>query len=324
MYKAGLIGCGGIAPSHIGGMKETGRAEIVCAWDQDPAALQAACEKWEMAPCESVDDLIARDDLDFIVIATPGFAHLDYVQKAAAAGKHIVCEKPVTLNLEDAEAIKKAVEAAGIVFQVSFNHRHTPEFVKLKRLADEGRVGGLVSAVARLHAPASSARWREIQESGHWRSSAELSGGRINEFCSHTVNWLLWVLGPPKTVYGRALNVTEGFELDDADYALIQCERGTGLLEVNRHAGVAKDSNFSIMGHGGSATLKDGKILLTPMDEETEEVPLGEDFPTKHEEFLDCLESGQQPLNNIDAAIETLRLCLAFNRSAKSNQVEPV
>jgi predicted dehydrogenase len=321
--KAGLIGCGGIASDHFEGLRQTGRADIVRAYDVKPEAAQAAVEKWGCAPAASAEEVI-HSDIDFVVIATPGFAHREYVEMAAAAGKHIVCEKPVALNLEDALAMKAAVERAGVVCQVSFNHRNTPSFATLKAVQDSGRLKRTVSAWSRLYAPASSERWRHIQQTGHWRASMELSGGRINEFCSHTVNWLLWVLGKPKTVYGRALHVTEGFELDDADYALMECENGVGLLDVHRHAGIAADSQFGIQGRGGSVVLRDGRPALPPMDEETEQVPIDESVPTKHAHFLDCLETGAPLLNGLDEAIDTLRVCLAFNRSAASGQVEAV
>lgn len=322
-YKAGIIGCGGIAESHFKGLKETGKAEIVSGWDIDPEAVKKYQENWDVKSVESAEALI-DSDVDIVVIATPGFAHRDYVEKAATAGKHIICEKPVALNMEDAMAIKQAVENHNIIFQVSFNHRNTPMFVTLKECQDSGCLKGTVSAWARLHAPASSERWLDIQKSGHWRSSVELSGGRINEFCSHTVNWLLWVLGTPKTVYGRALYVTEGFEVDDADYALIECENGVGLLEVNRHAGVAPEENFGIMGHGGSVVLKDKKVLYKPMDKDVEEIPIDEKTMSKHAEFIDCIEQNKQPKTDVDSAIETLKVCLAFNKSAASGQVEKV
>jgi predicted dehydrogenase len=118
--------------------------------------------------------------------------------------------------------------------------------------------------------------------------------------------------------------VTEGFSLDDADYALLECERGTGLLEVNRHAGVAPEENYGIMGHGGSIVLKDGAVRLAAMDQEAVELPIREDVPTAHRHFLDCLHSGEPARNGIEDAIDTLRVCLAFNRSAASGQVEKV
>lgn len=322
-YRAGLIGLGGIAASHVNGLKDTGRASVVCGWDQSEGAVAKAVDEWGLEAKSSAEDLI-QSDIDIVVIATPGFAHREYVEMAAAAGKHIICEKPVALNMDDALAIKQAAEKAGVMLQISFNHRNDPKFSTLKRVQEEGRIGTTVSAWARLYAPSSSERWRKIQESGHWRASFELSGGRINEFCSHTVNWLLWVLGTPKTVYGRALYVTEGFELDDADYAMIQCEHGVGLLDVHRHAGIAADSNFGILGNGGSVMLKDGAIGLTRMDEDAEDIPIDETIRPKHAEFLDCIEKATEPLTSIDSAIDTLKVCLAFNKSARSGQVEAV
>ena len=95
-----------------------------------------------------------------------------------------------------------------------------------------------------------------------------------------------------------------------------------GLLEVNRHAGIVKEENFGIMGHGGSVVLKDGNIRFKPMDEDPEDVPIAQDVSSKHEHFLECLQTGDTPLTGIEDAIDTLKVCLAFNRSAETNTVE--
>jgi len=323
MLKVGLIGCGGIAPVHVEGFRKTGTATVTHIYDLDADRLAKRAEEWGAIPMPSGQAVI-ESDVDIVTIATPGFARLDYMLAAAASGKHLMSEKPIALNMDEAEAMRTAVTASPGVFLTNFTQRCNAPLVTLQRVREAGRIGGTVSAWARLHAPAPSARWREIEASGHWRSSKELSGGRINEFCSHTVNWLLWVLGKPKTVYGRALHVTEGFGLDDGDYALIVCENGTGLLEVNRHAGVAFEENYGVLGHGGSAVVKDGTIRLTLMDEKPEELPLADDVPSPHQHFIDCIETGATPNNGIDEAIDTLKVCLAFNRSAESGNVEVV
>jgi len=320
MYRVGIIGCGGIASSHQKGFADTGRAQVTAVYDVEAAAMKEKAQLWDAEPAGGADELI--ESVDIVAICSPGFAHRQYVEKAAAAGRHILCEKPVALSLDDADAMRAAVREAGVKFMVGFSQRYDPPLVQMREVQAAGRIGGTVSAWARLHSPASSERWRQIEQTGHWRSSMELSGGRINEFCSHSINWLLWVLGRPHTVYRRALRVTEGFDLDDADYALLQCEEGVGLLEVNRHAGVAQEQNYGIMGHGGSVVLKDGAVRLTPMDEETVEVPIDVTPPTKQQHFLDCIENDAEPLTGIEDAIDTLRVCVAFNRSAESGQVE--
>ena len=322
MVRVGIIGCGGISDSHRDGFHKTGRAAVTCVYDVAEEIAREKAEKWGARVCSSAQELV-DSVIDIVVIATPGFAHREYVELAAAAGRHILCEKPVALNLDDAEAIRDAVATSGVTFMSGFSQRFDAPLVQLRAVQESGRIGGAVTAFARLHAPASSERWRQIEQAGHWRASMELSGGRINEFCSHSINWLLWVLGRPKTVYGRAFCVTEGFSLDDADLALIECERGTGLLEVHRHAGVALERNYGIVSHGGSVVLKDDAVRVTLMDEEPVEEPVGE-AGSKHAHFLDCIESGAEPLTSIDDSIDTLRVCLAFNRSAASGQVEQV
>ena len=322
MFRIGIIGCGGISQSHYERFRQTGRTQIDCLHDIDPEAAREKAKAWKARVMPSAQDVIDR--VDIVVIASPGFAHREYVEMAAAAGKHILCEKPIALNLDDALAMREAVTEAGVMFACNFTQRHKSTFAQLRKVQQSGQLGPTVSAWAALHAPASSERWRHIQQSGHWRASMELSGGRINEFCSHTINWLLWVLGKPHSVYGRALFVTEGFELDDADYALINCESGPGLLDVHRHAGIAADSRYGIQGHAGSVVLKDDKVLLTRMDEETVEVPVDEEVPSLHETFLHAIEEGRTGLEDMDDAIDTLRVCLAFNRSAAGGQVEHV
>jgi predicted dehydrogenase len=324
MYNVGIIGCGGIADVHQEGFAATGRACISHVFDADPDAAKLRARQWNAQVCASGEALAGDDSVDVVVIATPGFARLDYIRAATAARKPILSEKPIALSLPEAEQIRALVDQAGVLFMTNFTQRFNPPLATLHQVQHEGRLGDTVSAWARLHAPTPTARWLDIVQSGHWRASRELSGGRINEFCSHTVNWLLWVLGKPKTIYGRAMTVTRGFQLDDADYALLECENGTGILEVNRHAGVAPEENYGIMGHGGSAVLKDGTIRLTAMDQDTVDLPVAADTPSAHGHFLDCLESGTQPRNGIDDAIDTLRTCLAFNRSAASGNVENV
>lgn len=320
-YTVGIIGCGGIAAAHHTGFTQTGRATIRSVYDLDPEQAKARGDEWGVEVAESAEALV--DSVDIVVIATPGFARLEYVKLAVQAGDHVLCEKPLALNLDEARAIETAVAAGQSTFMVSLNQRYEPELVTLQEVAASGQLGGLVSAWVRWHAPVSSERWRGIEASGHWRSSFELSGGRINEFSGHAVDWLLWVLGKPISVYGRSLQVTEGFKLDDATYAMLNCEQGTGLLDVARHAGVRAERSYGIQGHAGSIALIDGEPWLTLMDTEPVRIPVAQPRG-KHDHFLDCIESGESPKTDITAGLETLRACVAFNDSAASGVVEPV
>jgi len=323
MMRIGLIGCGGIAGSHVQGFAATGRARVARVWDKDGAARRRRAAEWGVEEAARVDEVFAAD-IDAISVATPGFAHREFVERAAEAKKPVLCEKPVALNMEDALAMEAALAKTATPCLVAFNFRHEPLYAALREALRAGVIGGAVSAWAHLSAPASSERWRQIEASGHWRASMELSGGRINEFCSHTIDWLLWVLGRPISVYGRALHVTEGFGLDDADYAMIECECGSAIMSVHRHAGAAPERNYGIQGHGGSVALRESHLLLTRMDQSPEPLEPGDPPPSKWEHFLRVVEGREAPKCGMSEAMDTLRVCLAFNRSAASGKVEMV
>ncbi|SDU79901.1 Gfo/Idh/MocA family protein [Jiangella alkaliphila] len=292
VYSVGIIGCGQIAGAHVDGFALTGRATVRAVYDIDAERARGKSEQWCAQVAESAEALVGS--VDIVVIATPGFARLEYVKLAVDAGVHILCEKPMALDLDDAHAIEAMVRESRGVFMIAFNQRYEPAPATLQEIAASGRLGGIVSAWIRWHAPAPSQRWRNIEASGRWRLSFDLSGGRINEFSSHAVDWLLWVLREPESVYGRALHVTEGFALDDGHYATFNCESGPGLLDVARNAAVKPARSYGIVGHAGSVQLGDDGIWLTLIDAELIQVPVSAP-PSKHDHLLDCIESGDRP-----------------------------
>ena len=323
MHKAGLIGAGGISDNHFKGLRETGRAVVEYVWDIDPANVELAVSRWGCQAVGSARQLM-ECDIDIVVISTPAFARVEYVRMAAEAGKHIYVEKPLALNMEDAGAIREAVDRSGVIFMVGFNLRYEPVPAQLVRVMQSGRIGKTVSAWARIASPTKPGRWQKIMESGHWRASMEKSGGRIVEFGSHAVNWLLWVLGDAKTVYGKAMRITENASVDDADYAIIDCQHGVGLLEIHRHGAAHSEESYGIVGHGGTVVCRDGQLQLIPMDGKAEPLEIEAVDENRHEHFLSCIENRRTPHSSIEDGLETVRVCSAFHRSARSGQVEAV
>ncbi|HID09765.1 MAG TPA: Gfo/Idh/MocA family oxidoreductase [Candidatus Latescibacteria bacterium] len=124
---------GGISESHYRGFTDTGRARIELVWDIDPERAGEAAARWGAK---------------------------------VASGKHVLCEKPIALNMEDAIAMRDTALHSGIKFMIGFNLRYNPSLATLKEVQMEGWIGGAVSAWTRQHAPTSSARWRRIQETG--------------------------------------------------------------------------------------------------------------------------------------------------------------
>src|SRR5438477_9955717 len=141
--RVGIIGAGKIAlANHLPGLALSGRAKVVGVCDPDPRAREAASgETGAKVAVADYRELVARDDIDAVIVATPNFTHPDIVLAAVAAKKHVLCEKPLALNYPDAKKIYQAAERAGVRHMTAFTYRFVPAMRYLKHLVDRGDLG---------------------------------------------------------------------------------------------------------------------------------------------------------------------------------------
>src|SRR4051794_13202562 len=143
-FGIGMIGCGTIAQSaHLPAIARLrGRARLIAVADVRGAAAEHAAQTWGAE--EAYADyraLLERKDIDVVVIATPEFLHAEQVAAAAAAGKHILCEKPMAPSVEEADAMIAAAHSAGIKFMVGHSRRFTPRYQAVRAAIDSGAIG---------------------------------------------------------------------------------------------------------------------------------------------------------------------------------------
>lgn len=140
--KIGLIGTGRIGRNHaeILALRTPG-AELVALADPDLGAAGELADRLDVAEvCGGLDDLLAAD-LDAVVIAAPSSLHSEFIQRSAAAGKAVFCEKPAAGDLIELDRTLTTVAEAGVLFQVGFNRRFAPGFAAARQAIDEGRLG---------------------------------------------------------------------------------------------------------------------------------------------------------------------------------------
>ncbi len=170
--RIGLIGYGFMGRAHSNAFLQANRffktgydpiLQAVCARNQDRA--EAFAQNWGYRSVEpDWRDLIARDDVDLIDIASPNDTHAEIAIAAARAGKMVLCEKPLGRNAAESEAMADAVEAAGVRNMVWYNYRRVPAVMLLKHLLDEQRFGRIFHYRAKF-----------LQD---WTISADLPQGR--------------------------------------------------------------------------------------------------------------------------------------------------
>jgi predicted dehydrogenase len=187
-----VLGVGGVSlANHIPGLLLCPGVDVLALADPDPAALErglALCPKAE----HFADPFAAIDvpGVDAVVIATPNITHKDLAVQAARQGKHILCEKPLTLTLADARAMHAEASRAGVRHMTAFTYRFVPGMRYLKQLLDEGFAGRI------LHL-----RAKRLQDWGTrplgWRQRTELAGtGELGDMLAHRLDFGHLLAGP--------------------------------------------------------------------------------------------------------------------------------
>ncbi len=268
----GLIGYGGIGRVHAAAYRAIPfhyglRADSIkiagVATTRSETARQAASEIGCEFYTTDYRDLLARDDIDAVDICTPNISHYDIVLAAAAAGKHIYCEKPLAMNAAEAEAMAQAVESAGVKGQLTFNFRFFPAIARARQLIAEGFLGEIFSFRGRYHRSSYISRDKALS----WRLQRELTGGgALFDLGSHILDLLYFLLGDFASVYGTldtlikerpvVPGAAEKGRVDVDDIALLQARTRAGSLgtiEISRMGtGATNDLCLEIFGESGA------------------------------------------------------------------------
>jgi predicted dehydrogenase len=141
------------------------------------------------------EKLVANGDVEIIDVCLPTYLHAKYTLQALEAGKHVVCEKPIALTVEDGKKMVEAARRTGRRFMVGHVIRFWPEYVELKRFIDSGELGKLKALQL--------SRWTAYPHWSDWLTNPEKSGGAIVDLHIHDADALIWLLGEPKDFYVR-------------------------------------------------------------------------------------------------------------------------
>ena len=181
--KIGLIGAGRICDLHARNLTAHPRVTSLLITDADASRAEAVAAEVGAEAAPDAGELARRVD-DAVVIATPAGAHADLVALAADAGLPVFCEKPLSLELDDADRAIEAIERAGVPLQIGFHRRFDAGFAEARRLVASGELGRLYAI--RLHHRSTS-----VQPPGY----SESSGGLYRDSLGHDFDLLRWISG---------------------------------------------------------------------------------------------------------------------------------
>ncbi len=261
--KTAFVGCGRISEQHFKALKHLdGKYSIVAVCDTDSERLESAAEKTGAPPFDDYDEMLRETDADAVVIATPSGMHPYMGIKAAEAGKHVITEKPMAIDLESADSLICACEKADVQLFVIKQNRLNTTMQLLKGAIDKGRFGKIYTAYSNVFWQ----RPQEYYELAAWRGTWELDGGAFMNQASHYVDALYWLMGDVERVTAITATLERNIEAEDTGSAVFRFKSGAiGSMNVTMLT-YPKNLEGSITILGQKGTAKVGGIALNKID----------------------------------------------------------
>jgi UDP-N-acetyl-2-amino-2-deoxyglucuronate dehydrogenase len=227
--KTAIVGCGKVAGTHALAYQALPNAELVAVCDVSPERAQAFAEKFGVRHYTDLAEMLKQEKLDVLSICTQHTQHPAAVELAAAAGVHVISEKPLAIDLESCDRAISAARAAGIKLGVISQRRWYEPVMRMKEAIDAGKLGKPVLAIVTMLG------WREpaYYRSDPWRGTwAGEGGGVVVSQAPHYLDLLCWLMGPAVELHGYWDNYNHpGIEVDDTVVASVRFKSG-GMASI--------------------------------------------------------------------------------------------
>jgi predicted dehydrogenase len=325
--KLALIGAGGISGAHAGGiLKHQDKVECVALCDVSEQNLEARAKQLGGKPARFQDwkKMLAEmgSGIDAVDICLPHHLHAPAIFDAAAAGKHILCEKPMCINLDEADRIVEAVKKAAIIYMSAHNQLFTPAVQEIKRMIDAGTVGKV--------------RWIRSQDcftlpasvlKGQWRSNFKTQGGgELIDTGYHPTYRLLYLAGAEIAAVRGTMGRFEQ-EIEGEDTASVQVRFANGVIgEIFTSWALTRPygtHDLHVVGELGEIFGTGHLLYHLPRGSKTPSEKIlreADTFQDQMECFADCILKGERPPHGPEEGREVLKIILKAAESAEGWQ----
>ena len=310
----GVISTARINELVLAGARESDRVDILAVASRDRARAEAyAREHGIERAYGSYEELLADRDVEAVYVSLPNSLHVEWSIRALAAGKHVLCEKPLARSPNAAEEAFDAAAAAGRLLMEAFMYRHNPQTRMIAHLVAEGAVGRLRLLRSSFSFP--------LADAANVRMLAELDGGSLMDVGCYCVNGSRMLAGEPEHVYGEQVLATTGVDIAFhgtmrfADDVVAQFDSSFAAparqgLEVVGEDGVLVAEAPWRMDWGGSVFLRRGERV------EQVDVERADSYRLELENMCDAIRGAAEPLLGRDDAVGQARAIDALYRSA--------
>lgn len=331
MLKFGIIGFGGMGKHHFNRYEEikakmNGGIELVALCDIEESAFTTVTET-NIHTAQTIDvsaynlyknmdDMLEKEDLDYVVITLPTFLHAEAAIKAMNKGIHVFCEKPMAYTVEEAQAMLDTARKNNVKLMIGQCVRYMATYEKAKEIIDSGEYGKVLKASFTRYSHSPKWAWE------NWFMDISRSGGVMLDMHVHDVDFIQYLFGVPEAVTSYASTNESRF-----DSFITHYHYGDNMLITSDgewcQSGFGFRAAFFIKMEKATIELRDGKLMLYPEGgEATELEAVGEHFTVREEvDFLNCvLTGGESTINPPEASFNSLKIALAEIESATKKE----
>lgn len=331
--RIAIVGCGRISRNHFGSIeKHAEHFDLTAVCDVDAATLAEHVEKYNVPGYRDLEEMLAKEVLDLVVLCTPSGAHPEQAVIAAKHKVHVMTEKPMATRWHDGLRMVRACDEAGVrLFVVKQNRRNTT-LQLLKRAVEEKRFG----KIHLVHLNVFWSRPQSYYDQGDWRGTWEFDGGAFMNQASHYVDLLDWLIGPVEKVQSM-MSTTRDIEVEDTGVLNVKWRNGAlGSMSVTMLTYPQNlEGSITILGEKGTARVGGvavNDIQLWQFDEprdydkqidaanyETTSV-YGFGHPLYYRNVIDVMRGSAAPETDGREGLKSLELLIAAYVSARDGK----
>jgi predicted dehydrogenase len=257
--RIGLIGGGNISVTHARAASAISGVEVVAVYGSNQAKVSRLGQEYEATSYQDFEAFLAHRPMEMVIVASPSGLHARQGILAAQQGLHVLVEKPIATSVEQSAALIGTCEKAEVKLGVIFQDRFKPQVRRLKQLVEDGTMGRILLADARV-------KWHRDPDyygKSRWRGTWELDGGgALMNQGIHTVDLLLWLLGDLTRVQAWTATLHHSIATEDTALALLEFRRGTlATLVATTAAYPGYPRRIEITGTEGTVILENDVIV---------------------------------------------------------------
>ena len=303
--RLALFGPGGFGAERARAMHESPLVEFAACYSPILSERLACQNQYGARAVESPDDIWQDERIEGVVISTPNHLHLEQVRQAAACGKHVFVEKPITPTVAQGQAMIEHCKKAGVVLMVGHNSRRRERVRKMKQFIEDGTLG--MPIAAELHN--SHAGGLDIQP-GDWRwSSANCPGGSLIQLGIHHTDTMLYLLGAVARVSAWQRRLAVNAMIDDTTMTLLEFENGA-LGYIGAMYAIPALRFYHILGTQANVRWDRVGGLMLEREGSRETIPVADNDTVAEEidEFAGCIRNGSAPEVDGEKALTALAI----------------